>query len=183
VLNDILDRLEVEGRAALREEGFDGEDIVVTRALEMRYSDQVHECAVAVPETGLLTQQSIERIKELFHRRHEQLYTYCERDNEPELVNVEVTVIGRTRAGESVSATAREFPQSAGEVRTSARRAYFEELGGFAEVPVSDGRQVPLEHALAGPAIIEETTTTIVVPPGWAIALKAGGFYLMTHRA
>ena len=183
VLNDILNRLEVEGRAALREEGLDRKDVVVTRALEMRYSDQVHECTVAVPETGQLTEQSIDRIKELFHRRHEQLYTYCERDNEPELVNVEVTMIGRTRAGESAPATTHESAPRSGEARPSMRRAYFEELSGFTEVAVYDGRHVAPEDELAGPTIIEETTTTIVVPPGWSIALKGGGFYLMTRRA
>jgi N-methylhydantoinase A len=183
VLNEILNRLELEGRAALREEGLDTKDVAVSRALEMRYSDQVHECTVAVPETGPLTEQSIDRIKELFHRRHEQLYTYCERDNEPELVNVEVTVMGRTRAGESVPATMHQSAPRPGEARRSMRRAYFEELGGATDVAVYDGRHVAPEDELAGPTIIEETTTTIVVPPGWSIALKGGGFYLMTRRA
>jgi len=182
ILNDILNRLEAEGRAALRDEGLDAEDVIVTRSLDMRYSDQVHECAVAIPEMGTLTKQHLERIKDLFHRRHEQLYTYCERDNEPELINVEVTVIGRTRAAESAFPRSRQVASPFGETRESVRRAYFEELGGFTEVAVFQGQRVPVDQAIAGPAIIEEPTTTIVVPPAWSVVLRAEDFYLMTHR-
>jgi N-methylhydantoinase A len=182
VLNDILDRLELEGRAALRDEGLDGEDVVVSRSLEMRYSDQVHECAVAIPGAGTLTADHLETIKELFHRRHEHLYTYCERDNEPELVNVEVTVVGRTRASDSPSPCSQPSAAAAA-VRKSVRQAYFEELGGFAEVPVFEGRHVHIDQPVAGPAIVEERTTTIVVPPAWSLVLRPGGFYQMTREA
>jgi N-methylhydantoinase A len=36
---------------------------------------------------------------------------------------------------------------------------------------------------VAGPAVIEEPTTTIVVYPGWNAAVTDGGDYLMTRSA
>ena len=56
-LNAVLARLERQGRAALGDDGFEGE-VVVRRTLDMRYGDQVHECSVSVPELGTLTEES-----------------------------------------------------------------------------------------------------------------------------
>jgi N-methylhydantoinase A len=180
-LNDVLARLEQEGRAALRLEGFADADMIVKRTLDMRYADQVHECSVAIPATGDIGRAELDTIKLLFHKRHEQLYTYSERDNEPEIVNVEVTVLGPSRssaalhdAGEPAAAT--YSPRS-----DAVRPAYFEEAGAFVPTPVHDGSHLNAGASLAGPLIVEEPTTTIVVPPGWTIECRRGGFYLLTH--
>lgn len=180
-LNRILADLEAEGRQALREEGFEDDQIVTSRSLDMRYADQVHECAVPVSIRGPISAADLDMLKELFHRRHEQLYTYCERDNLPELVNVEVTVAGRGRAAEPSVASSRSASPNGGPHVLAHRNAYFDEYGGFSEVPVYDGRTLAPGHALTGPAVVEEPTTTIVVFPGWHIELQPGEFYVMSY--
>ncbi|MDZ4392725.1 hypothetical protein [Cypionkella sp.] len=35
---------------------------------------------------------------------------------------------------------------------------------------------------MAGPAVIEEVTTTIVIEPGWSATLDASGSYLITRK-
>ena len=61
------------------------------------------------------------------------------------------------------------------------QRAYFAESGGFVGVDIHDGRLVAPGQDLFGPLIIEEPTTTIVVPPGWKITLQEEGFYLLSR--
>ena len=133
-----------------------------------------------IPFQGELSKEYMDKVKELFHRRHEELYTYCEPDNEPELVNVEVDVIGLTRASSRAVGQV-EGNGAGGRAATSKRRAYFHEHKDYVEVPVYDGRQIQVGQSIAGPAIIEEPTTTIVVFPDWKIELKPASYYLMTR--
>ena len=63
------------------------------RSLEMRYVGQVHECTVDI-ETFEINAKTIDRVKEAFHRRHEELYTYSERHSLVEVVNIESTLYG-----------------------------------------------------------------------------------------
>ena len=179
-LNRILSDLESTGRKDLKEEGFAPEDIEIQRSMEIRYADQIHECAVPIPFQGELSKESMDKVKELFHRRHEELYTYCEPDNEPELVNMEVNVIGLTRASSRAVGQVKGNG-AGGRAATSKRRAYFHEHKDYVEVSVYDGRQVEVGQSIAGPAIIEEPTTTIVVFPNWKIELKPASYYLMTR--
>jgi len=137
---------------------------------------------VPVPFLGTLTEASLETIKELFHRRHEQLYTYCERDNHPELGNVEVTVLGRNRASvEGAAAITGDEALRKSQQAAASRRVYLEESGDYTVIPIHDGRHVTPGVSLTGPVTIEEPTTTIVVPPDWVADCRPGGFYLTMH--
>ena len=59
----------------------------------MRYVGQVHECTVDI-DTFDINAKTIERVKDAFHRRHEELYTYSERHTPVEVVNIESTLYG-----------------------------------------------------------------------------------------
>jgi len=48
--------------------------------------------------------------------------------------------------------------------RKGTRRAYFD--GRFTTVPVYDGAALRPGHEMKGPAIVEETFTTVVLHPG-----------------
>jgi N-methylhydantoinase A len=49
------------------------------------------------------------------------------------------------------------------------RSVYFRDREGFVETPVFDREQVARDQVIEGPAIVEEWTTTIVVPPAWRV--------------
>ena len=95
-LDGVFLELERQGREDLHAEGFADTDIVVERSVEMKYVDQVHECRVEIPRFEIDGAASVAEIEDAFHRRHEALYTYCEPDNVAELINVEVSVFGRS---------------------------------------------------------------------------------------
>jgi N-methylhydantoinase A len=175
-LNDLFVELESRGREDLRAEGFSEDEISVHRSVDMKYVDQVHECSVELPVFEI-TAERLPEIEDAFHRRHEGLYTYCERDNTPELINVEVNVYGRSPTidvpgGDGVAS---DQPTAASE-----RRCYFEDQGEYRPTPVFDGAPLAAGAVVRGPAIVEEETTTIVVFPGSTLRLSRADLYVMT---
>ena len=93
-LSGLFTTMEAQGRQDLLAAGVPPEAIVPSRSLDMRYVDQVHECQVDIPLMEI-SAQNIAAIVEAFHTRHEELFTYCERDNAVEIMNVESTVVGK----------------------------------------------------------------------------------------
>ena len=57
------------------------------------------------------------------------------------------------------------------------RQAYFS--GKPYNVPVYDGGQFECGFIVAGPALIEQANTTVLVPPGYRLVCDAYGNYVM----
>jgi N-methylhydantoinase A len=169
--------LEREGREELVAEGFADDEIYVERSVDMKYVDQVHECRVEIPVFEIDAARMAE-IEDAFHRRHEALYTYCERDNVPELINVEVSVYGRSAEVlvPAVSATVERRPEP-----STHRDCVFAEDGGFVQTPVFDATRMRVGDTVVGPAVVEEESTTIVVFPGWTLRFPRADVYVMTR--
>ncbi|MCB1431654.1 MAG: hydantoinase/oxoprolinase family protein, partial [Alphaproteobacteria bacterium] len=62
------------------------------------------------------------------------------------------------------------------------RKAIFEASGKASRTPVYDGAKLGAGATVAGPAIIEEVTTTIVIEPGWTAKLDQSGSYVITRK-
>ena len=176
-LNGLFAGMERRGRAELRLAGLAPEAIEVARSLDMRYVDQVHECQVDIPKADV-SPDNIDTIAEAFHRRHEELFTYCERDNAVEIMNAESTLVGRVPRPRLPALTAGSADPSAAQI--GERPAFFADAGGFALTPVYDGARLLAGNRIVGPAIIEEETTSVVVFPGWQVRLDDPGVYVMT---
>jgi N-methylhydantoinase A len=176
-LNGLFAEMEARGRQELAEAGVTADRISSHRSLDMRYVDQIHECQVDIPATDL-TLQNIGQIAEAFHRRHEELFTYSERDNMVEVINLESTVTGKVDRPQLP--TLARGTTGSGHAHTGERHAFFEEAGGFIATPIYDGAKLLVGNSIPGPAIIEEITTTIVVFPGWQVRLDDPGMYVMT---
>ena len=93
-INRLFKDIESKGKEHLKNDGFDEEEIDVYRSLEMRYLGQIHECTVNI-DTFDIDSETIEKVKDAFHKRHEELYTYSELESPVELVNIESTLYGR----------------------------------------------------------------------------------------
>ena len=145
--------MEREGRARLS--WFDGE-IAVLCAADMRYGEQVFEITVPLQNLEWESPRLASEIEEAFHRAHEALYTYALRDQDVVLVNARVSVIGRLPAAAGAAIAA------GGEAAApkSERRVY---LGGWVVVPVYDLAALAADQVLAGPAVVESDTTTILL--------------------
>jgi N-methylhydantoinase A len=176
-LDQLFKDVEAKGVKHLLADGFASDKIVSRRSLEMRYVGQVHECTVDI-DTFEINPNTIDRIKEAFHRRHEELYTYSERHGLVEVVNIEATVYGLIDKPEMPTLNQATPARDAVKGR---RKAIFDAKGAGVLTPVYDGGALGAGAEVEGPAIIEETTTTIVIEPGWAAKLHESGSYVITR--
>jgi N-methylhydantoinase A len=157
-LRALYDELEAEGRRRLAAAAFDG-PVQVHRAADMRYGEQIFEVTVALDGIDWAAPDLLGQLAAAFHRRHEELYTYAMPDQEAVLVNARVAVIGALPDPPREPAVA-DRPAAA--PRTQ-RPVY---LGGWHEAPVFDFDALAPGQAIAGPAVIEAATTTVLLRPG-----------------
>ena len=59
------------------------------------------------------------------------------------------------------------------------RELIFSGDGALTSVPVYDGAKIGAGHEIMGPAVIEETTATLVIQPGWTVELHSSASYVM----
>jgi N-methylhydantoinase A len=173
-LEEIFRRLEERALADLAEEGVAPDRTELKRVLEMRYRHQVHECTVELPSRNL-TDNGLAQVEELFHRRNETLFTYAERDQPTEVITARLAasaanllVLGHAGGRNGADAPP---PQSE-------RAVFWETLGEFVSTPVYAGEELRPGMTLHGPAIVEETNTTVVVPPAVTLSREPDAYVL-----
>src|ERR1700736_1629247 len=124
----------------------------------MRYGEQVFE--INVPLDGVdWRKQPLAQIVERFHRRHEELYTYAQRDQEAVVWILRGAVVGVLPGLPQEPALASAAPSPpAGE-----RRIYLDES---LTAPVYAFDRLAPGQSIDGPAIVESAMTTILLRPG-----------------
>ncbi len=158
----LFEEMEAEGLARLRA-SFAG-PARISRAVDMRYGEQVFEIAVPLDDGAQGIDWSVAdplpQIVERFHRRHEALYTYAMPEQESVLVNARVTVAG------ILDELPREpsLPEAPPAPPVARRAIYLD--GGWADAPVFDFDALAPGQAIAGPAIVESAMTTVLLRPG-----------------
>ena len=175
----LFDEMEAEGLARLRA-SFPG-PVRTSRAVDMRYGEQVFEIAVPLDDVAQGVDWNAEnplpQIVERFHRRHEALYTYAMPEQESVLVNARVTVAG------ILDELPREpnLPPAPPAPPLATRAIYLD--GNFSEAPVFDFDTLAPGQQTAGPAIIESTMTTVLLRRGDEAEVTALGWLKITVGA
>jgi N-methylhydantoinase A/acetone carboxylase, beta subunit len=166
---------EARGIADLEEDGFSRDRIAIRRTLDMRYTGQVHECTVEFSGAEI-GPDAIPALREAFHRRHEELYTYSEPHSVVEVVNVESALYGLIEKPDATTVP----PGTGAEGALKTRRPIVVSADGAAtEAPIYDGAKLGGGDSVSGPAVIEEETTTILVLPGWTATLHESGVFVL----
>ncbi|WMT77538.1 hydantoinase/oxoprolinase family protein [Bradyrhizobium sp. Ash2021] len=161
---------ELEQLAAGRLRAWFNGPVSIERSAEMRYGEQVFEIDVSLTDLDLAVPDIVEQIEERFHRRHEELYTYASRGQEVVFVNARVAAVGAVAPIDRDTGSA--MSSGACSPRTT-RQAFF---GAWREVPVYSLDALQPGHSLAGPAIIEAETTTVLVDSGDRVTVNALGW-------
>jgi len=153
-VREVFSEMELEGRGRLKD-AFDG-DVSISRSADMRYGEQIYEVDVSLDEVDFSDDDLMKSISDRFHKRHEELFTYSLPDQDAVLVNGRLAAIGALP----------DLPQ---EPKTEARavstrrttRKIF--LAGWVDAPVFNLEELVPSQKIVGPAIIESSTTTIVL--------------------
>src|SRR5262245_35505583 len=167
-LRRVFAGMEREGRRRLGR-AFAG-PVRIERSVDMRYGEQIFEVSVPLDGVDIAGPDLMAEVVDRFHRRHEDLYTYSLRDQEPVLVNARVAVVGELPALPEEPPLGRRVPAGPRD-----RRGVY--LGrAVVQAPVYDLDALAPGQAIDGPAIVETATTTallragdraIVTPWGW----------------
>ena len=108
-----------------------------------------------------------------FHNQHERIYTIRNDDEVVEFVTWKVRAVGDTGGDRN---GARPLPAQQGASLPRGKRSVF--LGkDYQALPVYDGAKLGSGAVIAGPAIIEEATTTLLIPLGQSARTDAFGNY------
>ncbi len=177
-IDKLFKSIEAKGVEHLKADGFKASQIRIERSIDMRYVGQVHECTVEIGNFAI-DAKAIGKVKDAFHARHKELYTYAEPHSAVEVVNIESTLYGAVEKPRPPK-LGRGAP--AAKALKGRRNAIFSSSGKAAKVPVYDGGKFGAGALVKGPAIIEEVTTTIVIEPGWSARLDASGSYVLSRR-
>jgi N-methylhydantoinase A len=134
-------------------------------SVDVRYVGQNYE--LEVPWTGDLA-----ALRAGFHALHRRLYAYAT-DDAVECVNLRVRA-----AVEAAQARMPEWPAAGSGQPFTEQEAYFPETGATA-LPVYRREDLPPEHPVKGPALIEDPWATTLVYPGHTGRLdRAGNFWM-----
>lgn len=157
-------------------------DVLTSRYLvNLRYPGQNWSLTVEAAERSgardlsFVDEAMRDAVTEGFHRAHEAEYGHLREGELPEITGV--------RLATSCDVPTPPFASGFGAERRAAEPATTRRanLGqGFADTPIFRGPDLGPGHQVDGPAIIEETFTTIVVYPGWRASLDDAGDYVLT---
>ena len=153
-VREVFSEMELEGRSRLKE-AFEG-DVSISRSADMRYGEQIYEVDVSLDDVDFNDDDLMKSISDRFHKRHEELFTYSLPDQDAVLVNGRLAAIGALP----------DLPQ---EPKTEARAASGHHttrkifLAGWVDAPVFNLEELVPSQEIEGPAIIESSTTTVVL--------------------
>ena len=165
--NTIFEELEVKGRDLLLDAGVPDSDITVSRYAEMRLLGQMHEITIPFPG-GLLDGDKVDLISAEFAREYTRLYTQLYEGVEIQILNWKVLCSGPSP---NAIYTQGAVDASGQDASTGSRQAYFPEVGDYVDTPTFDRYLLESGLQIQGPAIIEETESTTVVPPGATVTV------------
>ncbi|WP_420566114.1 hydantoinase/oxoprolinase family protein [Thalassobaculum sp.] len=147
------------------------------RAGDLRYVGQGYELRVAFPE-GEVTDAVVKQVLNAFAAAHEAEYGHAFPGSPVEIVNIRVTA-----KGEAAKIAPPSFPGGDSVEAATVRQgeAVFATPEGVRTMPTPflDRFKLPLDTDVPGPAVILQTDTTTVVPPGWTARADAAGNLLL----
>ena len=166
--------MEAEALEGFRANDIPPEQVVFSRTADMRYGGQFHE--VEVELGGQFTAEQLDDTVKKFHEKHEALYTFGMPWKSAEFLNFRL----RATAGRAPFHL-REIDRGPESAMAPKRRRSCWFDGREVDTPVYDGAQLLAGCRFNGPAIIEETTTTVVVPASHLCTVDQWKNYLLTR--
>lgn len=163
-LQRLFDDMEEELRAIFERDRVPGEKVRMLRQADLRYVGQGYELKIDVPD-GPITEATLEQVWSAFHERHRAEYGHAFKASPIEIVTVKVRGLGIVdKLAEPPVQTGDPEPRQVGSGRCVFR--VDDQLKTF-DTPHIDRTSLPVDRKFAGPAILLQTDTTTVVPPGW----------------
>jgi N-methylhydantoinase A len=158
---------EAKARATFAEEGVDPGRVTFLRYGKFRYQNQEHTTEVLIE--GEVTDGRLDRIAEDFHAAYEREYTY--RLSAPvEMVGIHL--VARAEVGK-LTMKPEELTDAPASDALKGQRDVDYALEGTHEADIYDGEKLLPGMSFTGPAIIEDSGSTVVIHPGNRVSIDA----------
>jgi N-methylhydantoinase A len=169
LLNSTYEALERQIASLYAQEGVTTR-VELERTADLRYYGQEHTLTVPV-EKGLLSEKAVHAIGSTFDRFHEREYGF-RLESPVELVNLRVSGVAAVR--KPGPAPAKSAAPGTRELQGTDRMVFWGE-GDRVRTAVYRRELLPAGARFRGPAIIEEPTTTIVIPSSFTAVVHETG--------
>ncbi len=172
-LNSDFHEMETKLAAQYKSDSVAKSKVRYRRFADLRYAGQGYELKVVVP-AGKLTATVLEGVWEAFHRAHKREYGHAFRDRAIEMVNIRVS-------GTGTIPKLKQFRRPEGTSLKTAflykRSCIFRSDGKLGEFETGFYRRdlLPVGKKLKGPAVLLQTDSTTVVPPGATATVDPSG--------
>ncbi len=160
-------RLEAQVRAGLERQGLDLATVELHREIDMRYTMQLAEVTAPVA-AGPLDTAAIEAAAAAFEERYAALYGRDAgfREAGIQAITFRVRGVGVLPFSPQLPAVPDAGSPDPGPARTGTRPVCLGAAAGWVDTPIYDYGALRAGHVIAGPAVVEVPTTTVVVPAG-----------------
>lgn len=175
-LQAVFADLESQALRQLAEEHVPADCIRIERAADLRYEGQSYELTIPVQVNGKMTERDLEQVITDFHTWHSRIYAYGDPNEPVEFINLRLVAVGQVpKLGlrdRALAALAQPRPKAC-------RPVYFL-AGSFLDTNIYERDEIQPGQSIGGPCLIEETTSTTVIPPGWSGRMDAFGNIVVT---
>ena len=161
-----------EARDMLSRSGIPQENWNFRYYLDIRYGNQAYELTVPV-ESSEIEEGALDAIAERYHAQHFTTYDYNAPDEPIQLVNMRASAIGKFGA-DFIAPRISSANGSKDISPRSHRKVYFKE-SGQTSCPVYDRGDLSAGAEIEGPAVIQESSSTVIVYPGQRAAATEFG--------
>jgi N-methylhydantoinase A len=160
-VRSVLASLAEQGRAVVLGAGIAPEAVTLAYSVDMRHVGQGHEITVAVPSLDLPEEAFMAELLGNFFRLYRDLYGRTVHGSDVEAITWRLRTSGPKG---QVSRPKVERKTTVGALK-GYRPVYFEELRRAVETPIYDHYALDAGVEIKGPAIVEQTESTVVVGP------------------
>lgn len=160
--------------AALGRQGIDQSNITLYPSADVRYKGQFHVINISLPFEPV-TEASLMHVRAKFHGEHLRLFTYQLLEDPLEMVNLRLRAVGEV----SRPSLRRIEPGDAQAALKGTRKVYFREEGRALPCSIYSRERLGSSSNIEGPAIVEEVTSTTLIPPGYAATIDDYGNILI----
>ena len=166
-IESVFTEAEAQARDAFKSDGVDPARVTFLRYGKFRYQNQEHTTEVLLE--GEITDAALDAIAEDFRSAYEKEYTY--RLDAP-IEKVGIHLVARAEVGK-IEMTPAPLGDPDATSAIKAKRTVDYALEGKHEADIYDGDKLSPGMAFDGPAVVEDSGTTIVIHPGNKVSVDA----------
>ena len=176
-VNKVISELEQKAMDDMVEEGFPEGEVTLSRFADAKYPAQIHELTIPINSEGVLGDGSVGEMEQTFHDLHERMFTYSVRESPVDLFHWRV--VAHRKVDSPPTPDFSDSSQSITVSRKASRKVYFGDIDDFRETEIYDGDLLERGMTVAGPAVVEQANTTIVVFPGQVLEVNEYGDFVL----